>query len=280
MASSSNTAALVRSCAGCEQREESAQQLQRCGGCKVHYYCGRPCQVSHWKEHKKVCKQWATLKAASEKWHSLDADPGILKRRYPGIVMVRDIWEKFNGEDRGTCPHVLVEKFLSNDPKGKTAADLGCGIGYQAHRLLESGFQVKAVDISPTGLKVVQGRHPMETLMGRLSVQQSTVEKADYSEMDVIVANDILPYTNPGQLRQLLEKIHRSLNPGGQFFASFFLEAAPQDLKIIWTLMGAWYVKNSATAKSLLESVGFTKVNVIPRPNSDGAAIEFQATKS
>lgn len=41
-----------------------------CSKCKRAWYCGRDCQVSHWKEHKKSCKEMAAA-ASSNK----DEDP-------------------------------------------------------------------------------------------------------------------------------------------------------------------------------------------------------------
>ena len=39
-------------CANCDQ---SSAQLSRCGRCNTVMYCGRPCQVAHYKKHKAVC---------------------------------------------------------------------------------------------------------------------------------------------------------------------------------------------------------------------------------
>jgi hypothetical protein len=36
-----------------------------CSGCKVARYCGRACQVAHWKVHKPVCKMLAAAAAAA-----------------------------------------------------------------------------------------------------------------------------------------------------------------------------------------------------------------------
>ncbi|PAA81453.1 hypothetical protein BOX15_Mlig024716g1, partial [Macrostomum lignano] len=38
-------------CANCGKLDA----LQRCSKCKISYYCGRDCQVNHWKKHKKNC---------------------------------------------------------------------------------------------------------------------------------------------------------------------------------------------------------------------------------
>jgi hypothetical protein len=46
-------------CAKCKQK---AAQLMRCGRCKGVQYCGRPCQVAHYKEHKSFC-QAASIRA-------------------------------------------------------------------------------------------------------------------------------------------------------------------------------------------------------------------------
>ena len=46
----------VQVCASCGTISE---KLKRCTGCKLVYYCGRDCQVSHRKLHKKMCKKKA-----------------------------------------------------------------------------------------------------------------------------------------------------------------------------------------------------------------------------
>lgn len=50
-------------CAQCRKKRENNMA---CGGCQVVKYCGRDCQVNHWKEsHKTKCK---TLKVAKDKF--------------------------------------------------------------------------------------------------------------------------------------------------------------------------------------------------------------------
>jgi hypothetical protein len=50
-------------CAGCGKAREGNLA---CGGCGVVMYCGRDCQVEHWKtKHKLQCKR---LKEAKEKF--------------------------------------------------------------------------------------------------------------------------------------------------------------------------------------------------------------------
>lgn len=45
------------SCAGCgKAASETTTRLLRCNACKSVEYCDRDCQVSHWREHKPVCK--------------------------------------------------------------------------------------------------------------------------------------------------------------------------------------------------------------------------------
>lgn len=47
------------SCLNCGETEN----LKKCSGCKMCYYCNQECQATHWKEgHKFWCKHMATLK--------------------------------------------------------------------------------------------------------------------------------------------------------------------------------------------------------------------------
>lgn len=44
-------------CANCAKAPE---QLMSCGRCKAVKYCGRPCQVAHYKKHKALCQAIAS----------------------------------------------------------------------------------------------------------------------------------------------------------------------------------------------------------------------------
>merc|ERR1719387_1488271 len=42
-------------CAQCTLIEEPGVLFQKCGRCKMAFYCSRKCQKKHYKIHKKVC---------------------------------------------------------------------------------------------------------------------------------------------------------------------------------------------------------------------------------
>jgi hypothetical protein len=42
----------------CCGETRSENDLSRCSGCRLAYYCNKKCQKKHWKNgHKKVCKK-------------------------------------------------------------------------------------------------------------------------------------------------------------------------------------------------------------------------------
>ena len=44
-------------CTLCHRRSEKDTKMKKCSRCLTAYYCSLDCQKTHWKEHKKVCKQ-------------------------------------------------------------------------------------------------------------------------------------------------------------------------------------------------------------------------------
>jgi radical SAM protein with 4Fe4S-binding SPASM domain len=44
-------------CANRQLEERALRQHKACTRCKTTYYCGRDCQVNHWKQHKPTCQQ-------------------------------------------------------------------------------------------------------------------------------------------------------------------------------------------------------------------------------
>ena len=45
----------VGMCSYCHKKSKDARLLD-CGKCRLVKYCGRECQVAHWKHHKKLCR--------------------------------------------------------------------------------------------------------------------------------------------------------------------------------------------------------------------------------
>ena len=52
----STTAAVSSTCAACGEAASTTLKLQRCTACRSVAYCGRDCQLAHWKQHKRRCK--------------------------------------------------------------------------------------------------------------------------------------------------------------------------------------------------------------------------------
>ena len=48
---------LERNCAACGVWDRTGTSYRRCSGCMEVYYCGKECQVTHWKAHKADCKK-------------------------------------------------------------------------------------------------------------------------------------------------------------------------------------------------------------------------------
>ena len=51
-----NNKMILQHCANCNQQEPALGDFKKCNQCKAVVYCGRQCQLAHWKAgHKKVC---------------------------------------------------------------------------------------------------------------------------------------------------------------------------------------------------------------------------------
>jgi hypothetical protein len=57
---SGNESGLFSALAQCAKCEKVSVQLMRCGRCNKAVYCGRACQVAHYKEHKAMCRATAS----------------------------------------------------------------------------------------------------------------------------------------------------------------------------------------------------------------------------
>lgn len=45
-----------RKCGGCGLWQTGGRKFERCGRCRLVFYCSRACQLADWKAHKAGCK--------------------------------------------------------------------------------------------------------------------------------------------------------------------------------------------------------------------------------
>jgi hypothetical protein len=57
------TSMTVPNCAACAVRVD--EHPKRCAACQRVYYCGRACQLAHWREHKPLCRAAVAAAAAA-----------------------------------------------------------------------------------------------------------------------------------------------------------------------------------------------------------------------
>ena len=307
---------LINQCHNCKKTpevgpaSETDAKIMRCGGCKAVSYCGTACQNADWKNHKTFCQLWKPVATLASDWKSLDEKAGnIMMRAHPGVQKVRDVWTVFNKAGNGShIPQLLSEFFMDFAPQAalpvelmslfsgmsleqpsaaigkqnKTAVDLGCGIGTSSLWLLVAGYQVTAIDVCEAALNQLRKDGEGWITDGKLHTELTSVEAANFREADLVVANDILPYTNPASLAQLLRKIFDSMNKGGNFFGSLFIEnqsrKGPQTDAAL-KQMGAWMLRDGKQVPSLLQSIGFEAVKICPRTGRDDSTVEFHVRK-
>ena len=113
-------------------------------------------------------------------------------------------------------PLVKALAYLESD--GKTALDLGCGAGRDTKLLIEKGFQVTAVDSEASSKKYIDQLKPL----GNLTYTISTFENFNYQRYDLINARYSLPFNPSSSFPSVINKILKSLKPGGIFVGQFF----------------------------------------------------------
>lgn len=128
-------------------------------------------------------------------------------------------WTNFINGTRNRSPRQLTKNALSWVKNKGQALDIGGGALNDTKYLLENGFNVDMVDIKDTVLDISK-----EIKNKKLEVHIMPVEDFNFGfeKYDIIVANYVLPFIKPKEIKSLMNNIFNSLKIGGIFCGVFF----------------------------------------------------------
>lgn len=101
------------------------------------------------------------------------------------------------------------------------AVDLACGEGRDTLELLSRGWTVHAIEMSPTGLEMLDRRVRPED-RARLRMQLAPFATASWPSCDLLNCSYALPFCPPGEFAGLWQRIVSSIRPGGRFAGQLF----------------------------------------------------------
>lgn len=134
-------------------------------------------------------------------------------------------WLNYINVTRNKRPRQLLVQALPEVKERETALDLGSGALNDSRFLLSQGFaQVIAVDNAINETQAFELLDVSDELLSHFKFINSTIENFVFSEAEYSLVNVqfVLPFINQEKLSEVLEKIKKSLKPGGIFVGQFF----------------------------------------------------------
>ncbi len=122
--------------------------------------------------------------------------------------------EAYSGRSRST-QNERLDRFLKALPAGAKILELGCGGGQDSLSMLGRGFDVTPTDGSP------EMARQAERLLGRPVTVLAFDRLEENGTYAGVWANACLLHVPRPELSPVLSRIHRALDTGGVFYASF-----------------------------------------------------------
>lgn len=192
---------------------------------------------------------------------------------------------------------LITRAAAATNPGATSALDVGCGAGNYTLRLLERlpGLNVTLLDLSYPMLDRARSRISAVT-HGDITILQGDIREAPLGEaqFDIILAAAVLHHLREDdEWRQVFEKFHRSLKPGGSLWISDLIaHSIPAVHEMMWERYGAYladlkgaayrdhvfsYVEREDTPRpllfqiDLLRQAGFRQIEVLHKNSSFAA---------
>jgi trans-aconitate methyltransferase len=133
-----------------------------------------------------------------------------------------EVWAGYYRWNQGRAVRDLLDRALAaygEVAAGAAAVDLGCGSGQETRAMLDAGFAVTAVDVTPSAIEIVSAYPEVgTTLTPLLSAMQDAVLPA----VDLLYAGYSLPFCPPQDFERLWSSVCEAVRPGGLLAVDLF----------------------------------------------------------
>ena len=207
---------------------------------------------------------------------------------------------------RGKLRHDPVFRALLKDgllPDEGRLIDLGCGLGVLSALLTEARNQHQLGNWNPDwptppqhlelhGVELLDWKveAAKRALGDKASIRQGDIRTAEFPDCSTVIILDVLLYLNASEQRQILQRIARTLQPGGTLLLRegnaagglrFHVTSLAEHICCLWRGQGwqALHYRNAAEWIALLEELGFAVDSLPMSQGTPFANVLFRATR-
>jgi SAM-dependent methyltransferase len=164
-------------------------------------------------EKKSKPRSW--LEAMRRDWDARARENPRLYINWPGVPDQEEAFIASGREDYARYVRPFFEK-MRFDPRGKTALEIGCGIGRLARCLADDFDEVIGVDVSPEMIARASAAALPRTRF--LAVSGGGLEGVETAGVDFVLSFAVFQHVpDKDAIRRYFEETARVLRPGGVF---------------------------------------------------------------